>query len=182
MKIEQIKSLCITALFAAVICIMAPFSIPLSTLVPISLGTFAVYLTAGMLDCKKSVTAVLVYILLGAVGLPVFASFSGGVQTLFGVTGGYIIGYIPLAFIVSFMCGKIKGKWVYPVSMILGTAVLYAVGTAWYIVQTKSAFVAAVSGCVIPFLPGDAVKIIAASVVSALTRDRLSKFIKKSSD
>lgn len=180
MKIEKIKSLCVTALFAAVICIMAPFSLTIQSLVPISLATFAVYLAGGMLEYKNAVTAVVVYILLGAVGLPVFSSFSGGIQKLFGVTGGYIIGYIPLVFIVSFMCGKIKGKWVYPVSMVLGTVVLYLVGTAWFMVQTKSALVPALTSCVLPFLLGDALKIAGASVVSVLTRDRLSKFIRKS--
>ncbi|MGN0468761.1 MAG: biotin transporter BioY [Acutalibacteraceae bacterium] len=179
MKTEKIKSICVTAVFAAIICIMAPFSIPLQTLVPISLATLAIYLTAGLLDWKNSVSAVVVYILLGAVGLPVFSSFTGGLQKLVGVTGGYIIGYIPLALIVSLMCGKIKGKWVYPVSMIIGTVVLYAIGTAWFMFQTKTAFAAAMASCVIPFLPGDAVKIAAASAVSIPLRTRLEKFISK---
>lgn len=174
---EKIKSICITAIFTAVICVMAPFSVVVGSLVPISLATFAVYLTAGTLDVKNSVSAVTVYILLGAIGLPVFSSFSGGFQKIVGVTGGYIIGYIPLALIVSLLLKHNRKKWMYPLSMVAGTAILYTFGTVWFIIQTKSTVASAMLSCVVPFLPGDAVKIVAASLISLGIRKRIEKFI-----
>ena len=179
MKQKRIKEMCVTAVFAALICIAAPFSINIGSLVPISLATLAVYIVAGMLDVKCSVCAVAVYILLGAVGLPVFSGFSGGVQKLFGVTGGYIIGYLAVAFIVSLMTCKVKKKYIYPVSMIVGTVVLYLIGTIWFIIQTKTAVGAALMSCVVPFIPGDLVKIAAASVLCINLKPRLENFMSR---
>ena len=179
MKEKRLKEMCVTAVFAALICIAAPFSINIGSLVPISLATLAVYIVSGMLDVKCSVSAVAVYILLGAVGLPVFSGFSGGVQKLFGVTGGYIFGYLALALIVSLMTCKIKKKYIYPLSMVLGTAVLYLIGTVWFISETKTAVTAALMSCVVPFIPGDLVKIAAASVLCVNLKPRLTKFLSK---
>lgn len=179
MKQERIRAMCVTAVFAALICIAAPFSVNIGSLVPISLATLAVYIVSGLLDAKKAVAAVAVYILLGAVGLPVFSGFSGGIQKLLGVTGGYIIGYLPMALIVSLMTCKMKKKYIYPVSMILATAVLYLIGTVWFIVQTESAVPAALMSCVVPFIPGDLVKIAAASVLCINLKPRLERFISR---
>ena len=177
MKQNKIKSICITGIFSAVICVMAPFSVTLSSLVPLSLATFAIYLTSGMLDVVNSVSAVAVYIMLGAVGLPVFSSFTGGIQKLFGVTGGYIIGYIPLALTVSLLLKYNRKKWMYPLSMVLGTAVLYLVGTVWFVFQTKATWASAAMSCIVPFLPGDAVKIAAASAISIKARKQIEKIM-----
>lgn len=177
MKQEKIRKMCVTAVFAAIICIFAPISIPVGTFVPISLATLAIYIAAGMLDAKSSVAAVAVYILLGAVGLPVFSGFTGGVQKLLGVTGGYIFGYIPLAIIISLVCGKIHKRFAFPLSMLLGTVVLYFIGTVWFVAETDSAMGAALMTCVVKFIPGDIVKIIAASVLCINLRPRLAKFI-----
>ena len=117
--------------------------------------------------------------MLGAVGLPVFSNFSGGVQKLFGVTGGYIIGYLALAGIVSLMTCTINKKYTYPLSMILGTVVLYLIGTVWFIVQTDSAVGAALMSCVVPFIPGDLVKIAAASVLCINLKPRLENFMSR---
>ncbi len=172
MSAQKIKSLCVTAMFAAMICILSPITVPLASAVPISLASFAVYLTAGILDVKNSVAAVGIYILLGAVGLPVFSSFQGGLQKLVGVTGGYIIGYLPLAFIVSILL-KRRSKLMYPVSMIIGTSALYSLGTIWFVLQTKSSFSAALASCVLPFIPGDIIKITAAGVICKTVYKRL---------
>ena len=86
-SIFTLRSMIFTAIMAAIICVCAPFSIPVpGLLVPISLATFAVYLAGGVLGAKRGALAVLVYILIGAVGLPVFSGFSGGLAKLFGVT------------------------------------------------------------------------------------------------
>lgn len=170
-----IKEITITALMAAVICVLAPFSIPIGA-IPISLATFAVYLTSAVSGWKKGTVAVIVYIALGAVGVPVFSGFEGGFQKIIGVTGGYIIGYIPCAFIIGFLTEKFKNKKaVFPLSMIAGTIFCYAVGTAWFMLQTHTGFVASLSMCVVPFLIFDAIKIICSSLIGIPLNKLLQK-------
>lgn len=169
-----IKNMVFIALFAAIICIMAPFSLSVGV-IPISLGTFAIYLAGGFLGGKKGMAAVGVYILLGAVGLPVFTGFSGGFAKLLGVTGGYIIGYIPLVLITGIFAEK--NKALMPLGMALGTLACYVFGTAWFVISTGSELVPALMTCVVPFLIGDAIKIAAASAVCIPLRSRLNKIM-----
>ena len=119
------------------------------------------------MDWKHGLLAVAVYILVGAVGLPVFSGFTGGVQKLFGATGGYIAGYIPCALIAGLLIDRFENKkWIYPAAMVLGTVALYALGTAWFMFVTKNSLAASLAVCVVPFLPGDALKIVAASAIA----------------
>lgn len=170
---------------AALLCIAAPLSVPIGP-IPISLASFIVYLAGALLGGIKGTMAVLLYILIGAIGLPVFSGYSGGVAKLIGVTGGYIIGYIPCAAITGFSIealgarteisiAKHKFSWIYPVSMLVGTAVLYAIGTVWFMFASGNTLGAALGMCVIPFLPGDLLKIVLAVAIAETTRTRLSK-------
>lgn len=168
----KIKKMTFCAVLTALICVLAPISFPAGP-IPISLATFAVLLVAAVADLKISVTAVLLYILLGAFGVPVFSGFAGGFQKLIGVTGGYIIGYIPCALITNLIIGKFESKkFVYPIAMVLGVAACYAAGTAWHVLQTKTAVAAALATCVIPFIPADCIKIAAASLLGIILRRR----------
>lgn len=169
------KDLVLIAVLAALICVMAPFSVPIGA-VPLSLATLAVYVVSSVTDVKHSLAAVCVYILLGAVGVPVFSGFQGGLQKLVGLTGGYIFGYIPCALVIGLMlCRWGSKKWMWPVSMIAGTAVLYAFGTAWFVLESESTLVYALSVCVLPFLIGDGIKIVAASLVAPILRRRITR-------
>ena len=170
----KVKDMTITAVMAALICIAGPLTIPMGP-IPLSLATFAVYLAGAVTGKKYGTTAVGLYLLIGIIGVPVFSGFSGGFQKLAGVTGGYLIGYLPCAFLSGIgaeRAEKKERKWLLPLMMIAGTAVLYAIGTAWFMIQTGNALGAALSLCVIPFLPGDAVKILAASILSPMIRKR----------
>lgn len=165
------------ALMAAVICVLAPFSltIPVSP-VPITLGTFAVYLTAAILGSKRSTISVLIYLFIGAVGVPVFSNFSGGLPKLVGATGGYLIGYIPCAFLIGFLIEKVTKKWMVPIALVGGTVVLYLIGTVWLMkVAGFPSFLSACAAGVFPYLPLDAVKIILASVIAIPVRSLLLK-------
>lgn len=160
------KKITFTALFAAILCIISPFTIPLGV-IPISLATFGVYLSGAVLGFRRGCSAVLVYIALGTAGLPVFSGFSGGLAKLGGVTGGYIIGYILCAAAVGLITERRRNSFIfYPLSMLIGTALCYAFGTAWFIYLTHTNLYAALLTCVIPFLIGDAIKIAAASILS----------------
>lgn len=173
----KVRDITMTALFAALICVCAPWSIPIGP-VPISLATFAVYLAAAILGWKKGCIAVIIYVLLGAVGIPVFSGFSGGVQKIVSMTGGYIVGYIPCALITGLFADKISKAWSYALGMIVGTAALYVLGTAWFIILAECTLAYALTVCVVPFLFGDAIKIVCAALLTAELRPVVGKFIK----
>lgn len=164
--------------FAVLITICSWISIP--TLVPFTLQTFAVFLTVGLLGGKRGTMAVLVYVLLGAIGIPVFAEFTGGIGIILNNTGGYIIGFIFSALVMWLMESLLGRKlWVQGLSMILGIIVCYAFGTAWFmIVYTRDAgtvgLATVLSWCVIPFIIPDIVKIALALFLS----NRLSGVIR----
>ncbi len=173
-KAAGIKAITLTAAAAAIICVLAPWKIPIGP-IPITLATFAIYLISALLGAARSAAAVAVYILLGAVGVPVFSGFIGGFNVVAGVTGGYIIGYLPCAFIIGLACSKFKRVFAIPVSMLAGTFVLYAVGTAWYCIAAGVGIVPALSACVLPFIAFDGLKIAAASFLAIRIRPVLSK-------
>lgn len=166
-------------LFAALIAVCSWISIPLT--VPITLQTMAICLVAGLLGAKRGTITTVIYILLGLVGVPVFAGFSSGPAALLSPSGGYIIGFIFTALIVGIVSDKAKGKMLpLIISMVIGILVCYVFGTAWFAVvyakqnETAATLKTILSWCVIPFLIPDAVKIAVASILT----NRLKKFIK----
>lgn len=106
------------------------------------------------------------YILLGAVGAPVFSNLHGGFQVLIGPTGGYIAGYVVAALAAGIVAERFGRKTV-PVIIgcVIGLAACYTMGTVWYCFQSATPFGAALSLCVLPFLPGDTIKIAAAALI-----------------
>ena len=173
----SVRSMVFTALFAALICVAAPFSIQVGP-IPITLATFAIYLTGAIIGGKRGMVAVAVYILIGAVGLPVFSGFRGGFGALFGPTGGYIIGYIPLVLITGIFAEmnskKISRAVVTVIGMILATAALYTFGTIWYMIVSGSDLATSLTVCALPFIPGDAIKIACVTAVSVPLRAKLN--------
>lgn len=169
----SVRATVFVAVMAAVMCVFAPLSIPMGA-VPLSLATLAVYLDGALLGRAKGCAAVVVYILIGLVGVPVFSGFIGGFAAVTGITGGYIIGYIPCAYITALFTQRFGGRiWAMAAGMALGTAALYALGTAWYMLLTGVEIAAALAACVIPFLAGDAVKIAAACALAVPLRKKL---------
>ena len=157
-------------LFAVLIAICAWISIP--TTIPFTLQVLGVALAVGMLGGRRGTIAVLVYILLGAVGVPVFAGFKGGIGALLGNTGGYIIGFICMALVMWAM-EKIPGNRtvILFISMITGLLVDYVFGTAWFMVAYAKnvgavGLGAALGWCVIPYIIPDVIKLIVAMILS----------------
>ena len=164
-----------TAVFAAMLCAAAPLAIHVGP-IPLTFATLVIYMAAGVLGKRLACVAVAVYILLGAFGLPVFSGFSGGFGRLFGSTGGYIIGYIPLAYLSGmFVDGDNAAVARGALGMVIGTVVLYAFGTAWFMLQSSVSLVPALSMCVLPFLPGDAAKIVFSALCAPVVRRRVKK-------
>ena len=166
------RQLTLTGLMTAVICILGPLSIPLPVSpVPITLTNLAIFFAVYLLGIKGGTVCLLVYLCLGAAGLPVFSSFSGGLGKLAGPTGGYLIGFLFLALIQGLLMKVFPGKnTAAVVGMILGMAVCYFFGTAWLAIQMELTFPAALSIGVLPYLPGDGVKIIIAAVAGPKLR------------
>lgn len=154
------------ALFAALMAVSAQISIPIEP-VPICLTLFAVELCGALLKKEYAALAVLAYILLGLVGVPVFANFKSGAAVLFGTTGGYIFGYVLCAWLIALIVEKWGREfWKQAIAMIIGVLVCYAFGTAWFMVLSGRTLAESMALCVLPFLPGDAVKIVLAVVMS----------------
>lgn len=165
---KKLYNLTLIGLMSAILCILAPFSIAVpGTLVPISMGTFAVYLTSSVLGWKKGTLSVLIYLLLGMMGVPVFAGWTAGVQKLAGPTGGYLIGYLFIALLTGFFAERFSKKMTaYPIGMVLGTIICYFFGTLWLSIQNSIGILETLSIAVIPFLPGDLLKIIGVTIIA----------------
>lgn len=170
----KVKDMTMTALFAAMICVMAPWSFSAGA-VPITLATLAIYLASLVLGWKRATAAVVIYILLGAVGVPVFSNLTGGLQKLVGPTGGYIAGYIPLALIAGLIADRLENAWGYVIALLAGTLALYALGTAWFCVSLGKDLGYAMGVCVLPFLPGDAIKVALATIIAIKLRPLVKK-------
>ena len=165
------RDMTLIAVMTALICAAGPLTIPAGP-IPLSLATLAVYLAGSILGRKKGTLAVGLYLIIGIIGVPVFSGFSGGFQKLAGVTGGYLVGYLPCAYL-SGMGGELREKtgwWFHTLMMVIGTVILYAVGTAVFMLHTGNALGAALSLCVIPFLPGDILKVAAATFLTQTLR------------
>ncbi len=162
------------AVFAVIMAICSWISIPAA--VPFTLQTFGVFIAVGVLGGKRGSLSVLVFILLGAIGIPVFANFSGGIGVLAGPTGGYIIGFL-FSALLMWAIEKLPGKKsvMQIVSMIAGLIVCYAFGTVWFVIvygrmNGPIGFTAALASCVVPFIIPDIIKIALAYVLSRKLR------------
>lgn len=169
------KAMVICAVFSAVLCIFCLITVPVGT-VPVSLATFAVMLNAIILGRKKGCTSVIVYILLGSVGMPVFSGFKGGLQVLFGPTGGYIWAYILMTLIIGTAAQRpgLKRTSLFLIC-IAGSISCYALGTVQFSLITATPFGASLAVCVLPFVPFDIIKAAAAVFVGTAVRSRLKK-------
>ena len=162
------------ALFACLMAICAWISIPAQ--IPFTMQTMGVFLAVGLLGGKRGTLAVLVYILMGAVGLPVFSGMAGGIGKLLGMTGGYIVGFLASA-LVMWLMERLLGKkmWVLAFSMVVGLIACYAFGSAWFLaVYTSSKgpiTLGAVLGmCVLPYILPDLIKIALALTLTNVLR------------
>ena len=146
----------VTALMAAAMCVLGPLTVPIGA-IPISLANFVICLTAWLLG-------------------PKFSGYGAGIAKLAGPTGGYLVGYLLLAFIGGLFIEKSKGQPVVSgIGLVLGDAACYVLGTAWFVFQMQCELSYALSVCVYPFIALDLAKIVVSCVVGALLRKRLEQ-------
>ena len=168
------KNLTLCALFAALTAVFSQLSIQIGA-IPLNLATLSVFIAGGLLGWKYGALSQIVYVLLGVFGAPVFNNFTGGIGIVIGKTGGYIVGYVVAAFLVGLISNKLKKYQaiVLPVSMALGLLACYFLGTAWFMFVTGTKLWQALAWCVFPFILGDGIKILVATILVITLRKAL---------
>lgn len=179
-----VREIVLCGMFAAITAVLSQISIPIGP-VPISCSWIAVFLTGLLLPMRPAVLSQIVYLLLGAVGVPVFAGFQSGVARLAGPTGGYLLAYPIMVLIVSALMKlydkKLAEKHIslralfLVGALVLSAVVCYASGTVWFTLFSGSSFKKALTLTVLPFLAGDTAKIVLCTVLTLSARPRLKK-------
>ncbi len=167
---RQLKRMVYAALMAALTAAGALIAIPIGP-VPMVLQNLFIMLAGLLLGGRWGLISVAVYLLAGLIGLPVFAGGSGGVGKLIGPTGGYLFGFAAAAYLIGVISEKGRGRVVMDVlAMLAGTAVIYALGVSWLKLVTGMSFSTALAVGMVPFLPGDALKMAAAIAIARSLR------------
>ncbi len=166
--------LCMMGLSAALICVIAPIPILLPTGIPTTLQTFIITVTAIILGAKPAFTATLIYVLLGAFGLPVFSNFTGGWQSITGPTGGFILSFPIMAYVIG-LASEIytKRKWSLITGITVGTTLNFACGIIQFCVVTKSSLAVGFTTCVLPFIPLAILKAFLAYLIGKKIKQRI---------
>lgn len=175
MKSVSTRNLTLSALFAALTAVFSQIAFNIGP-IPINLAVLSVFLAGGLLGAKYGAVSQLVYVLLGFIGAPVFANFTGGASIVVGPTGGYIVAYIVMALIVGIVSDKMKTKQIVflPIAMLGALLICYTMGTAWFMHNTNTGLQQSLVWCVYPFIIGDLIKIAVATMLTL----RLKKAIK----
>lgn len=165
---SKTKTLVLSAMFAAVIAVCSQIAFVTPTGVPFTLQTFAVCLCGYTLGKSRSFISIAVYIMLGAIGLPIFSSFSGGFGVLVGKTGGFIFGFIPLAFLCAL---SVKSNYIIVKTAlgIIGIAVCHLMGVLQFAFVANTGIGASFMLVSVPYI----IKDVASVVISCLTADRI---------
>lgn len=177
MNTRAIRSTVLSAGFTALIAIGAYIAIPLGP-VPIVLQNLFIMLTGLMLGIPAALSTVAVYLLLGAIGLPIFAGGTGGIGHFAGPTGGYLLAYLPAVFLISLISGRTKRSLIRDLSaLLIGSATVYLIGIAWLKMVSGMQWSAALTAGLLPFLPGDILKIAVALLLSKNFTPRIQQFL-----
>ncbi|MEG1431987.1 biotin transporter BioY [Eubacterium sp.] len=171
----QTKTLTHIALVTALLCIIGPLSLPIPiSPVPISLTQLGVYAGVYTLGKKKGTLSFGLYLLIGAMGVPVFSGFAGGLGKIVGPTGGYLLGFVVLAWVVGCFVEKWPESRAYQaLGMVIGNVLVYILGTAWLMVQAHLALWPALMAGVIPYVVFDVVKAVIALLVGPKLMERV---------
>lgn len=170
------------ALLVALLSVSAYIAFPIPiTLVSVTAQTLVLNLTALLLDRRKAAITVAVWILLGAVGVPVYSGGRGGLSQLFGPTGGFIFAFLVAAYLIALLKGDHFSLPRYLlVTICVGIPIIDLAGAAWYMVYADIGWGAAFLTTALPFLPGDLIKCVAAVLVAKPLSVALSKLRKSS--
>jgi len=174
MKKLSIQDLCLTGVFAAIIIVLGQLNIPMPYGVPMTLQTFIIPFSGIVLGAKRGALATLIYIILGAVGLPVFAGFTGGMSIVFGPTGGFILSFPVMAWLAGKAAEKENILWMFA-GLTMGTLLNFLCGMLMFSLITSSSFATAFLACVLPFIPTAIIKIILSGALGRSIKKLLIK-------
>jgi len=175
MSIETLRKTVLASLMAALTAVGAYIFVPIGP-VPIVLTTLFVLLTGLLLGSRWGMASMGVYLLVGALGLPVFSGGRGGLAHFFGPTGGYLLGFVLSAWITGLISERSKGLLISDVIAVLaGSLAIYGLGLPWLKTVTQMSWSKTLIVGVIPFLPGDAIKATAAILMARSVRPILSR-------
>lgn len=167
------RSMTLTAMLTALLCILGPVTLPVGA-VPVSMTTAALMLIALLLGPGRACLCCGVYLGIGLLGVPVLSGFSGGLGALLGPTGGFLLGYLPMTALCGFSA-RTSSRLRQLTAFAAGNLLLYLSGTTWYVVQAGTEFLPALGVCVLPFLPGDVLKLAAVLTGGNAIRTRLKR-------
>ena len=172
----KVRNMALCGLFTAVLAICAWISVPMGDTV-ITLQTFGIFLTLGLLGGKRGTVTVLVYLLLGAIGAPVFSGFRGGLGALLGTTGGYIFGFMSTSILYWMMTSIKDTPRIRLIAMVLGLLLCYICGSWWYMTRYLAdgqvTLTLVLLKCVVPYLIPDAIKLTLAWILTS----KLKRFV-----
>lgn len=169
-----VKNLTWAGVMTALVCALGPLTLPLGP-VPLSLTTALLMLCALLAGPRQASAVCGAYLLLGCAGLPVFSGFTGGAGQLLGPTGGFLMGYLPMTALSGWVLARTERRLWQFAGLAAATALLHAMGTLWYAQQAAVTPAAAAAVCVLPFLPGDAVKMVLVLTLGRGLQRRLRK-------
>ena len=167
------RDICMMALFTALTAVMAQISVPMPLGVPMTMQTFAIMLTGMAIGARRGFFSILAYVLLGTAGVPVFAQLSGGMGIVFGPTGGFILSFPLMAWIVG-MGAERGGVAAVVIGLFAGIVVNYAAGMLMFCMITGQSAEAAFMACVFPFIPTGVIKAVMAALLGTRLRAKFS--------
>ena len=160
----SVRDLCFIGIFTAIITVVSQLSIPMPYGVPITLQTFVIPLSGIVLGAKKGTVSTLIYVLLGAIGVPVFAGYTGGMGIVLGMTGGFILSFPVMALTAGI--GERKNNVIWLVSgLVVGSVINYICGMFWFSFVMSSDLKTAFAACVLPFIPTAIIKIVLVAIL-----------------
>ena len=170
---EKTKTLNIIycGIFTTITVILSQISIPLPGGIPLTLQTFAVFLSGIILGGKRAFVSMVVYILMGIIGLPVFSGLSAGITSIVGPTGGFILSFPIMSFIIGLICERTNNKILIFLAMILGSIPNYLIGAIQFSLVTSSSLYSAFLVCVLPFIVVDLIKAALATTIGSILRE-----------
>ena len=174
---SKTRDMAFTGMMTALICILGPLSLPVPVSpVPVSLVQLGIYLSIYILGTRRGTLSVILYVILGAAGLPVFSGFSGGFAKLMGPTGGYILGYVLMAAFAGLVLEKSGGSIPFIFAgFVIANALCYIPGTLWLSFQMGTGFKEALLLGVVPYVPADILKTLASMIICPVIAQRLKK-------
>ena len=154
----SIQDICSISIMTAITVVLAQISIPMPLGVPMTMQTFAVTLAGIVLGAKRGAISMIIYVLLGAIGVPVLANFSGGFQHLIGPTGGFLLSFPIMAYLIGIGTKMRRQEGMFLLFLILGTAANYAIGVLMFCILMKASIWTGITACVLPFIPTAIIK------------------------